>query len=113
VAFYNGFIALVNKARTADVIYLNLCKVFDTVLRDTLVSKLERQGFDGWTTLWIGNWLDGHTERVVMNGSMSRCRPLMSGVPGVPQGSVTRPVLFNMFVSDMDSGMELEGRDAI
>ncbi|GAB0186004.1 mitochondrial enolase superfamily member 1 [Grus japonensis] len=106
--------------------YLDFCRAVNIVPHNIIVAKLERHGFDVWTTQWIRNWQDDHFQRLAINSSMSKWRS-MSRSGCIPHG----PVLFNIFINAIDSGIEctlskfvddtklsgavdsLEGRDAI
>ena len=83
------------------MVYLDFAKAFDIVPHKLLLYKIRSIGMDHRVSTWIENWLQGRVQRVVMNGEYSE----WSGVGSGAQGSVLGPILFNLFINDLEDGV--------
>ncbi|CAM5123811.1 unnamed protein product [Eretmochelys imbricata] len=85
------------------MVYLDLSKAFDAVSHDLLKNKLWKCNTDRATIRWVQNSLEKRSQRVVISGSQSCWKGIMSGVP---QGSVFGLGLFSIFIKDLDNGIQ-------
>ena len=103
IACFTDDILHLNESECTMAAFIDLCKAFDTVNHYILIKKLEENGIRGNTLNWVRSYLNSRSQCVLANGIISDTRSI---VCGVPQGSILGPLMFLIYINDIDAGCQ-------
>ena len=82
--------------------FVDFSKAFDLVDHSVLLNKLKQLNINTSLWLWIQSFLTDRTQQVKLPGALSTKSPCLAGVL---QGSLISPLLFNIFIDDVDDAI--------
>ena len=93
---YNDIVITIGKGNGSFLVLIDLSVAFDTIDHDNLFMILEKfVGISGSALQLIKSYFSDRTQRVVIDGILSKFANL---VCGVPQGSVLGPMKFCLYL---------------
>ena len=88
----------VDKGKVFDALLTDLSKAFDCLDHELLTAKLNAYGFTLSALRLINDYLSNRKQRTKIENTYSTWLDIIFGVP---QGSILRPLLFNVFLADL------------
>ena len=88
----------VDKGKTFAALVTGLFQAFDCFPYDLTIDKCNAYGFSLSAAMLMKSYLCNRKQRTKINTAYSSWEEILFGVP---QGSISRPLLFNIFVCDL------------
>ena len=104
IDFIDKITKAIDEGKYSIGIFLDLSKAFDTIDHKILIRKLEHYGIRGVVKDWFENYLYNRKQIVTYKGVQSEEMTIRSGVH---QGSLLCPLLFLLYINDIQYCSEL------
>ena len=78
---FNNIMNATDGSTSVDVMHLDFCKAYDSVSHTKLLHKLHTYGVSGKLWNWFKSYLHDRQQCVRVGNTISRCLPVLSGIP--------------------------------
>ena len=98
VRLKESWIKSLDQKKFVGAVLMDLSKALNSIAHDFLIAKMHAYGFSKNFLVFFYSYLKRRKQNVRINNTHSIFQILLSGVP---QGSILRPILFNIVINDL------------